>query len=274
MSTLISVIVPCYNQAEYLEDCLKSVLSQTYQNWECIIVNDGSTDNTEAIALKWVKKDERFIYLKKENEGVALARNLGIDKAKGSWILPLDGDDKIDHEYIEIAIEKINEGYDLIYCKAKYFGEREDNFILPDYNFRQLLMSNQIFCSAIFNKEKLKGLRYDQNLIFGFEDWEFWISFLSSEENVKVFCINKILFYYRIKSKSRNQNINDNMTMFFEAREYIFRKHIDLYIREYGDFYSLVNKINNLKKENDVYKKIYNSKRIKVFNKLLSFFKV
>ncbi len=63
---LISVIVPCYNQAEYLDECLHSILYQTYQNWECIIVNDGSPDNTEEIALKWVDKDIRFRYIKKE----------------------------------------------------------------------------------------------------------------------------------------------------------------------------------------------------------------
>ena len=62
---LISVIVPCYNQAQYLDECLQSVLEQTYQNWECIIVNDGSPDNTEEVVKKWTEKDPRFKYLKK-----------------------------------------------------------------------------------------------------------------------------------------------------------------------------------------------------------------
>ncbi|MGL6039433.1 MAG: glycosyltransferase family 2 protein, partial [Soonwooa sp.] len=57
---LISIIVPCYNQSQYLDECLQSVLDQTYQNWECIIVNDGSKDDTEEIALKWIVKDNRF----------------------------------------------------------------------------------------------------------------------------------------------------------------------------------------------------------------------
>ena len=68
---LISVIVPCYNQAQYLDECLQSVLDQTYTDWECIIVNDGSPDNTEEIAKNWVEKDTRFIYLSKENGGFA-----------------------------------------------------------------------------------------------------------------------------------------------------------------------------------------------------------
>lgn len=83
---LISVIVPCYNQAQYLDECLQSVVEQTYPNWECIIVNDGSPDNTEEIALQWTEKDSRFIYIKKENGGLSSARNAGLEIAKGKWI--------------------------------------------------------------------------------------------------------------------------------------------------------------------------------------------
>ena len=68
MKDMISIVVPCYNQAQYLEECLQSVLDQTYEKWECLIVNDGSTDNTEEIALQWKKKDSRFIYLKRKTE--------------------------------------------------------------------------------------------------------------------------------------------------------------------------------------------------------------
>ena len=99
--TLISVIVPCYNQAQYLDECLQSVLDQTYTDWECIIVNDGSPDHTEEIAKKWVEKDARFRYLFKENGGLSSARNAGIEIAKGEWILPLDADDKIGNQYLE-----------------------------------------------------------------------------------------------------------------------------------------------------------------------------
>lgn len=105
---LISVIVPCYNQAQFLDECLQSVLEQTYQNWECIIVNDGSPDNTEEVALEWTKKDVRFIYLKKDNGGLSSARNAGIEKAKGEWILPLDCDDKIGNQYLELASAEFN----------------------------------------------------------------------------------------------------------------------------------------------------------------------
>ena len=69
MSTLVSIIVPCYNQAKYLKESLSSVLNQSYTNWECIIVNDGSPDNVDEIAENWTQIDNRFKYVKKENEG-------------------------------------------------------------------------------------------------------------------------------------------------------------------------------------------------------------
>ena len=93
MNQLISVIVPCYNQAQYLDECLQSVLDQTYQDWECIIVNDGSPDNTEEVAKNWVEKDSRFKYFYKENRGLSSARNLGIEKSIGKYLFFLDSDD-------------------------------------------------------------------------------------------------------------------------------------------------------------------------------------
>ena len=103
MNPLISVIVPCYNQAQYLDECLQPVLDQTYTDWECIIVNDGSPDHTEEVAKKWLKKDPRFKYIHKENGGLSSARNAGITQAKGEWVLPLDADDKIGNLYLELA---------------------------------------------------------------------------------------------------------------------------------------------------------------------------
>ncbi|HAO28647.1 MAG TPA: glycosyltransferase family 2 protein, partial [Chryseobacterium indologenes] len=84
MMPTISIIVPCYNQAIYLDECLQSVLDQTYGNWECIIVDDGSPDNTKEVTEKWIEKDNRFIYLHKENGGLSSARNAGIEAAKGA----------------------------------------------------------------------------------------------------------------------------------------------------------------------------------------------
>lgn len=104
----VSIIVPCYNQAQFLDEALQSVLDQTYTNWECIIVNDGSPDHTEEVAQKWAAKEARFVYLKKENGGVSSARNAGIEKAKGDFIQFLDSDDCIDNRKLELSLQELN----------------------------------------------------------------------------------------------------------------------------------------------------------------------
>ncbi|WP_407484487.1 glycosyltransferase family 2 protein [Elizabethkingia miricola] len=126
---LISVIVPCYNQAEYLDECLQSILDQTYQHWECIIVNDGSPDNTEEIALKWVDKDVRFRYVKKENGGPSSARNTGLKEAKGIWVQFLDGDDLIEAQKFEKSSSLFSAGIDIIISGYRYFENSEGTFI-------------------------------------------------------------------------------------------------------------------------------------------------
>ena len=129
---LISIIVPCYNQARYLDECLQSVLEQTYQNWECIIVNDGSPDSTEAVALKWTAQDPRFRYVLKKNGGLSSARNAGIEVAGGQWILPLDADDRISNHYLELAEKQFDKGYSIIYCKARLFGTTDMEWLLAE----------------------------------------------------------------------------------------------------------------------------------------------
>ena len=87
MKKHISIIIPCYNQAHFLDQALQSVLNQTYLNWECLLINDGSTDETEIISNKWIKKDPRFKYFYKENGGLSSARNFGLDNAEGDCIV-------------------------------------------------------------------------------------------------------------------------------------------------------------------------------------------
>ena len=104
---LISVVIPAYNAESFLDETLESVLSQTYENWECIIVNDGSIDNTESIAKKWCEKDTRFRYFYKENSGVSDTRNLGIKEARGEFIAFLDADDLYMPNFLEICLETL-----------------------------------------------------------------------------------------------------------------------------------------------------------------------
>lgn len=153
MNTLISIIVPCYNQAQYMDECLQSVYDQTFINWECIIVNDGSPDYTEMVAKKWVTKDSRFKYLLKENGGLSSARNAGIRIAEGQWILPLDCDDLISSNYLELASMRFNmDNIKVIYAKAEKFGIENGTWKLAKFSLEQLAQGNLIYCTAFLEK--------------------------------------------------------------------------------------------------------------------------
>ncbi|SHG97468.1 Glycosyltransferase involved in cell wall bisynthesis [Chryseobacterium oranimense] len=273
-SPFISVIVPCYNQSQYLDECLQSVFDQTYQHWECIIVDDGSPDNTEQIAKNWIEKDPRFIYLKKDNGGVSSARNLGISTAQGEWILPLDGDDKIGKSYLEFASKHFHQKMDIIYCKAKYFGTRNDEFLLDEFQVPKMLLENQIFCTAFFKKEDWHNIGgFDESMHEGYEDWDFWISLIASKKGlINTFKIDYFGFFYRIKEISRNteaMKIGDD-----SLRKYLYEKHQSLYLENITGFKNILHENKKLKQRNNNLEKIINSKRYRFINKILNIFKL
>ncbi len=248
MNTKVSIIIPCYNQAAYLDDCLQSVFNQSYTNWECIIVNDGSIDNTEEVALKWVKKDSRFNYLAKENGGLSSARNSGISIANGKLILPLDADDKIANQYIALAINEFQKDSTLkvVYCKAEKFGSDNGLWKLPPFSLINLSKNNMIFCSALFNKSdwELVG-GYDTKMIYGWEDWEFWIAILKNGGHVKQ--LDYIGFYYRVKDISMVKELNSQKKE--SLLQYMSLKHTDFYISQLGSYKKLNDDLENTKDE-------------------------
>lgn len=230
MNPVISIIVPCYNQAQYLSETLLSVLNQDFQDWECLIINDGSPDNTEEVAKEWVAKDNRFKYLPKPNTGVSDTRNYGIRQAKGEYILPLDSDDKIDNLYIKKALEVFETIPDtkLVYSDIILFGKRNKEIVLPEYNFESLLFENILFSSAIFRRSDfIKTNGYNTNMANGLEDWDFWISFLNKDD--KVIKINGFHFFYRIKDISRSTAIDGDQNE--DLLLQIFKNHSDLYLK-------------------------------------------
>ena len=139
MRPLFSIVVPCYNQAEFLDEALQSVLNQSIANWECLVVNDGSPDDTKKIAAVWTKKDSRFKYLEKSNGGLVSARNHGIENALGEFILPLDADDKIASNYLANALQAFesNGNLKIVYGKAIKFG-----LLNEEWNLKPFSMAN------------------------------------------------------------------------------------------------------------------------------------
>jgi glycosyltransferase involved in cell wall biosynthesis len=234
MDPIVSVIVPCYNQAQYLPETLDSLLSQTYSNWECIIVNDGSPDNTEEIAKTFCTKDNRIKYVFQNNGGLSSARNKGIKESTGEYILPLDADDKISERYMELAMQKFKNApeTELVYCRAQLFGNETGEWKLPSYNYELLLIENMIFCSAIFRRSDYnKTDGYDEQMSMGFEDWNFWINLL--HPNSIVYQIPEICFYYRVKDISMLKKITPEIQMDLKSQLYLRNKAIyDAFIPE------------------------------------------
>lgn len=240
-SSLVSVIVPCYNQSQFLAEALDSVLVQCYENWECIIINDGSPDNTEEVALRYCQKDNRFVYLKKENGGICSARNEGIRRSSGNYIFPLDADDKIGEEYFLKAVEILDKDSHakVVYAEAELFGIDSGIWELPSYSIKQLALENMIPCSGFFRKTDFnKYGGYDESFSYGLEDWEFWLRILKDGGVVKK--LPSVQFYYRKAENSRTKELLGNDGWNIEMRNKLFLKHFDLYAQLFGDLISIV----------------------------------
>jgi glycosyltransferase involved in cell wall biosynthesis len=225
---LISVIIPCYNYAHFLPEAVESVLRQTYSHFECIIINDGSSDNTEEISQKYCMLDKRVKYIKQENQGLSSARNTGISIAVGKYILPLDADDRISPDYANkaVAVLEDNPNIGIVYCDALFFGSTTTKFQLKPYSFPEILIVNMIFASAFFRKKDWGTCGgYNTNMKLGWEDYDFWLSII--ELGREVYKIPDVLFYYR-QGHSSMRDVTDKNYAQIHAQ--IAQNHSALYL--------------------------------------------
>lgn len=200
----VSVVIPCYNYAHYLPDALQSVLTQTFQNFEIIIVNDGSADNTVAVAQRLISAHPNYSIklINQQNSGhPACSRNAGIAKSRGTYILPLDADDKLHPLFLEKMVQTLAD-YPLIsivYCDTIQFDGLDGAFSNPDWNPETLRFSNFLNYCSLYPKslwEQLGGYKP-----CGFEDWEFWLN--AVEHGYQGIRVPMCLFYYRTKKGGR-----------------------------------------------------------------------
>lgn len=150
MEDLVSVIVPVYNSSKYIQECLNSILKQSYTNLEIIVINDGSTDDSEKIILE-LKKDyeEKIYYIKQENSGAGFTRNKGISIAQGKYIIFVDSDDIIREDYIETLVNKIqNKNLDVV-CSGQVALDKKNQKIVqqnePLYKYTLLGVHGKIY---------------------------------------------------------------------------------------------------------------------------------
>ncbi len=236
----ISVITPCYNHGEYIREMLDSLEIQTFENFEVIIVNDGSTDNTKEILNNI--KENRVKIVHTPNRGPAAARNTAIGYARADYIFNLDADDKIAPSLLEKAYNIItantNNNIGIVYCDAILFGEREGRFNLNNYTVENILKDNMIASASLFRKEDWKRVGgYSDELKFGCEDWDLWLSII--ELGREVVQIEEPLLYYRTyktltqsrsgKRKALPSKMAKTLITIFQRHKVLYQKYPEIF---------------------------------------------
>jgi glycosyltransferase involved in cell wall biosynthesis len=219
---VISVIVPCYNQAHFLPEALASVRAQTFEDWECIIVNDGSPDSTSDVAREWLARDARFRYLEKTNGGLSSARNAGIAAARGRFLQFLDSDDVILPPKLERQLEICASGGRRFVGFCDYLRGLAENintaaplapYLPPHINGRTSLyevaadwetrMSIPAHCFLFSRDFFFDGICFDETLE-NHEDWDCWMTIFGLAEEIR-YCPEALVIYrHHAASMCRN----------------------------------------------------------------------
>ena len=221
---LVSIIVPVYNTEKYIRQCLDSILNQTYQNFECLLINDGSSDNSADICREYVAKDTRFRYFEKENGGVSSARNLGIECSGGAYITFIDSDDWVDSDYLEVLYSAlIEEQADIAVSTYKKFNISDNCWYFHSFQVKydrkvftniELIdelvdldsfdFSYRFVSGKLVNKTSLKKIRFNELTTLG-EDMEFWFKlYLIS---ARIVYVNRDSYIYRVSDCSRHVSL-------------------------------------------------------------------
>lgn len=227
MSPLVSIIIPCYNKAQYLGETLESVAAQTYPNIEVIVVDDDSPDNTKEVVDRHVQQMGNLIYLHQLNQGPSAARNNGIRASHGKYVMALDADDLLSPTYVAkcaYCLENHPETK-LVYTKATMFGQYNQSWELQEYSHNDLLWQNMVNYCAMYRRTDFDLTPgYNTNMVKGLEDWDFWLTFLKPEDMVHR--IDEVLFHWRTQPVSRTTDAEENEHALMRQ---IYLNHQELY---------------------------------------------
>ncbi len=207
MENLVSIIMPLYNGEKFIEITLESVLKQTYKNWELLITNDGSKDNSPKIAEKYAEKDERIKLFNQINKGSAAARNNSLREAKGKYIVFLDSDDIWENNFLEEQIKFLKEkNASLVFSSYRRINEEGkkilEPFIVPEkISYKDLLKTCSLTClTSIYNREKTGIIYFNEELKSLRDDYVMWLTMLKKIDFA--YGNKKVLASYRIFSNS------------------------------------------------------------------------
>ena len=224
---MISVIIPTHNYGHYISETLESLIQQTEQQWECIIVDDGSSDQTREIVNKYILRDIRFTYIYQDCQGVSVARNAGLMIAKGEYIQFLDADDLLLPRKLEIHREYLEKhsSIDIVYSNTRYFAD-DDKTILSysfDMNNKEwmpmvteentalsyLLNYNIMPIQAPLSRVKLlRKVGYFTTVIRHCEDWDYWLRCAMNDAEIRYLDEPNAISLIRVHKTSATNNSN------------------------------------------------------------------
>ena len=219
---LISVVITCYNYAEYVEKAIKSVLSQDYKDIEIIIVNDGSTDTSEAVIKKSIQGIKRVIYHFQENSGSPSARNAGFKKSRGDYLLFLDADDVLEKNFISSSYEQsIIDDADIVYTNVRSFGEYKNLSEKLDFNPDLIYFNNFISVTSLIKREVIATNQFDEKMNrLRADDWDFFLTAI--EAGFKPTLNKKTHLNYRIQPKNQSRS---KIEVQIKSYRHIYSKH-------------------------------------------------
>lgn len=233
--SLISIVIPCYNHGEFLDEALESLKRTSKEKYEVIIVNDGSNDPQTLEKFRELESKGYFV-VHQENKGLGAARNEGIRLARGNYILPLDSDNRIRPVYIERGIEilDMHPGIGVVYGDVQRFGDSDDLVEIPEFDPVLQMMQNTIDACAMFRKEVWEEIcGYEENMV-GYQDWAFWMA-IAATENWGFFHIDDIVFDYRIRKGSM---VSNTKRYHSELRNYILTRNISFVGKAFQKLYT------------------------------------
>ena len=265
----ISIIVPVYNTEKYLEQCLGSLLAQTYKNLEIICVNDGSNDNSKNILEHYKNLDERINVINQENQGQSEARNKGIENATGEWITFVDSDDWVKIDCYEKFYKALNEKeFDIFMFNGVSFNEKGKDLALRDFfrienwsktsgeiitfkDCKNPFEGNLSVYNKIYKKKFLDSLNLKFEKFSLMEDELFWIKAFGAAKSI--YLCDEIFYFYRQQKKSVMHNVSENVFEIFQifnkikhllvdsnyyaVAKYAFLQHK---FRQYAFFFSII----------------------------------
>lgn len=279
---LVSIIIPTYNRAHLIGETLDSVLAQTYTNWECIVVDDGSTDDTDEVLKTYYNKDARFKYFKRPNlkpKGANACRNYGFELSKGEYIQWFDSDDVMLSDLLSLKINLFLQnpnvgfvvcGFRIIYCNGKQYihnVRQSDNYFLS-YIFDELRLNSQ---NILWKKNGVGCEKWDEN-INKFQDLDFIFKTLRTNALIGA-SVENVLVEVRLLGDNISTNQNSNIN----KDRIIVRRRMYLYARQFYDnnvalrFYHLyLFEIKNILSSKNYYlslMELFTSKIIPLYNK-------